>query len=166
VLRTLDDVADGVRVRVCGHDERARVRLQHGHAVVPDAAEELRRRVVERRERADGPVLAPRRAAEAAPVEHVRPPAVLMLLLLSLLVPRRCECSGEEEGAEEEDEEERSPRSASGARHCVRQVEVTLLSCCVELGSACRRRWRLFVAAFGPGYVARGRGYVEGGCVA
>jgi hypothetical protein len=125
LARTLDDVADGVRIRVCGHDERARVRLQHSHAVVPDAVEQLRR-LVERRQRADGPVLAPRRrAAEATPVEHVRPPAALMPLLLSLLVPRRCECSGEEEGAEEEeDEEERNPRSASGARHCVRQVEV------------------------------------------
>jgi hypothetical protein len=67
--------------------------------------------------------------AEAAPVEHVRTPAVLMLLLLSLLVPRRCECSGEEEGAEE-DEEERNPRSASGARHCVRQVWRSALVLC------------------------------------
>ena len=77
---TLGDVTDAVRVGVAGHDEGARVRLQDRDAVVADAAEELGR-LVERPERPHGPLLAPDDAPEAAPAEHVRPPAPLLLLL-------------------------------------------------------------------------------------
>ena len=77
---TLGDVTDAVRVGVAGHDEGARVRLQDRDAVVADAAQELGR-LVERPERPDGPLLAPDDAPEAAPAEHVRPPAPLLLLL-------------------------------------------------------------------------------------
>jgi len=80
---TLGDVADAVRVGVAGHDEGARVRLQDRDAVVADAAQELGR-LVERPERPDGPLLAPDDVPEAAPVEHVRPAALLLLLALAL----------------------------------------------------------------------------------
>lgn len=80
---TLSNVADAVRVRVAGHDERARVRLQDDDAVVPDAAQELGR-LVERAQGLDEPLLAPDDTPEAAPAEHVRPAA---LLLSAVLVP-------------------------------------------------------------------------------
>ena len=80
---TLGDVTDAVRVGVAGHDEGAGVRLQDRDAVVADAAQELGR-LVERPERPDGPLLAPDDAPEAAPVEHVRPAAILVLLALAV----------------------------------------------------------------------------------
>ena len=84
---TLSDVADAVRVRESRHDERARVHLHDGDAVVPDASEEPGH-FVERAKGLHEPVVAPDDATKVARAEHVRPAAIPVLLItLSLAAP-------------------------------------------------------------------------------